>query len=138
MPQTALISELRALFATRSRDNWVDVLAETDCCFEPLLAPEEVVGNPHEVYRQMMDPAQGEALPAEMRLPVKVNECTTSQRKPLREVSVEAVAADWLASEEATGNLRVGRCKQQDKVSPKQHLSLGFFEAFLSMTFLQA
>lgn len=98
MPQTALISELNALFITRSRDKWVEMLAGTDCCFEPLLAPEEVVGHPHVVNRQMVEAAQGEVLPAEIRFPAMVNERTPMQRKPLREFSVEAVTAGWLAS----------------------------------------
>ena len=98
MPQTSLISEVRELFATASRDKWVDLLAETDCCFEPLLAPEEVVGHPYVMYRHMLEPAQGEALPAEIRFPVRMNDRTPCQRKPLREVSVETIAVDWQMS----------------------------------------
>jgi crotonobetainyl-CoA:carnitine CoA-transferase CaiB-like acyl-CoA transferase len=100
MPQTALIGELRALFATAPRDNWVDLLAGTDCCFEPLLAPEEVVEQPHVKYRQMIEPAQGGALPAEIRFPVMMNARTTRQRTPLREATVEKAAADWQAGQE--------------------------------------
>jgi crotonobetainyl-CoA:carnitine CoA-transferase CaiB-like acyl-CoA transferase len=100
MPQTALISELRALFATAPRDAWVQRLAGTDCCFEPLLEPEEVAGHAQVMSRQMLEPAHGEALPAEFRFPAKINGRTSRPRKPLREVSVEMVAADWLPGRE--------------------------------------
>jgi hypothetical protein len=50
--------------------------------------------------RQMLEPAQGEALPAEFRFPAKINGRTSRPRKPLREVSVEMVAADWLPGRE--------------------------------------
>ena len=95
MPQTALIGELRDLFATASRDNWVAMLAAIDCCFEPLLAPEEVVAQPHVVSRQLVEAAQDQALPVEIRFPVMTNGETPRLRKPLREVSVETVAVDW-------------------------------------------
>ncbi|MDH3455031.1 MAG: hypothetical protein OEL80_07760, partial [Desulfuromonadales bacterium] len=85
------------LFASASRDSWVALLAATDCCFEPLLAPEEVAGHAHVMSRRLVEAAQGQALPAEIRFPVKVDGSTPCQRKPLREASAEAVAADWLA-----------------------------------------
>lgn len=98
MPQTELIRELRALFATSPRDAWVQRLAGTDCCFEPLLEPEEVACHAQVMSRQLLEPAQGEALPAEIRFPAKINGRTPRPRKPLREVSVETLAADWLRS----------------------------------------
>lgn len=98
MPQTALISELRALFASAPRASWVELLAVTDCCFEPLLAPEEVAGHPHVVSRRLVEAGQGQALPAEIRFPIKVDGAVPCQRKPLRQASVETVVADWLVS----------------------------------------
>jgi crotonobetainyl-CoA:carnitine CoA-transferase CaiB-like acyl-CoA transferase len=100
MPQTALINELRELFVSASRDSWVDLLARTDCCFEPLLAPEEVVKHPHVMYRQMVEPAQGEALPADIRFPARMDGRAPCQRRPLRETPVETVASDWLVGTE--------------------------------------
>jgi len=100
MPQTALVNELRTLFATASRDSWVDLLAATDCCFEPLLDPEEVAGHAHVMSRQLLEAAQGEALPTEIRFPVRMNRNVARQRKPLREISVEATVAEWQVSQE--------------------------------------
>ncbi len=93
--QAALINELRALFATASRDDWVALLAETDCCFEPVLAPEEVAGHPHVVHRQLLQPSRDGALPTEIRFPVIVDQRTPRRRQPLREVTVEVVATGW-------------------------------------------
>jgi crotonobetainyl-CoA:carnitine CoA-transferase CaiB-like acyl-CoA transferase len=95
MPQTALINELRALFATASRDDWVDLLAETDCCFEPVLAPEEVAAHPHVVHRQLLQPSRDGALPTEIRFPAIVDQRIPRHRQPLREVTAEVVAAGW-------------------------------------------
>ena len=100
MPQTTLISELRALFASAPSGSWVELLAGTDCCFEPLLSPEEVVEHPHVKYRQMIEPAQGDTLPADIRLPVRMNDKITPQRTPLREATVEMVATAWQAIQE--------------------------------------
>lgn len=95
MPQTALINELRVLFATASRDAWVERFAGTDCCFEPVLSPEEVVNHPHVVHRQLLEPSRDNSLPTEIRFPVIADHKTPRHRQPLREVTVEAVAAGW-------------------------------------------
>jgi crotonobetainyl-CoA:carnitine CoA-transferase CaiB-like acyl-CoA transferase len=100
MPQTALINELRALFLTATRDSWVELLAATDCCFEPLLEPDEVAAQPQVLHRQLIQPACSEALPTEIRLPVRCNDKLPRQRRPLRELTFEAVAAGWQATRE--------------------------------------
>lgn len=96
MPQTSLVGDLRTLFVTASRDAWVTLLAGTDCCFEPLLDPEEIVDHSHVKSRQLVAPAQGQALPVEIRFPAMVNGRTLRPRTPLREGSVESVITDWL------------------------------------------
>lgn len=40
-------SELGALFATRTRDEWVALLAKHDVCVEPILSPTEARATPH-------------------------------------------------------------------------------------------
>ncbi|MBE0500220.1 MAG: CoA transferase [Desulfuromonadales bacterium] len=95
MPQTALIHELRALFATAPRDSWVTLLAATDCCFEPLLEPDEVAAQPQVIYRQLIQPARGEALPTDLRLPIISDQKIPRPRQPLCELPFEAVAAVW-------------------------------------------
>ncbi len=98
MPQTVLINELRALFAKASRDSWVELLIETDCCFEPLLEPDEVADHPQVIHRQLLGPSQGKGFPAEIRSPVMVDHRKLRPRQALDEVSIEAVIARWLVS----------------------------------------
>lgn len=95
LPQTALINEVRALLLTAVRDSWVARLAGADCCFEPLLDPEEVASQPQVVARRLLEPSQGDALPADVRLPAKVDGGVPRQRRGLLEASVEEVVAGW-------------------------------------------
>lgn len=97
MPQTGLINELRELFATAPRDAWVDLLSTADCCFEPLLAPEEVAGQPQVQHRRLLHNACGEDLPTDISFPAMVDGKTPRQRRPLRETSAAAVIGRWQA-----------------------------------------
>lgn len=47
----AVWRELAALFRQRTRDEWVEILSEHDCCVEPVLAVEEVSNHPHHQAR---------------------------------------------------------------------------------------
>lgn len=51
--QDALRAKLRALFAERTRDEWVRFAAERDCCLEPVLSAEEARGDAHLAARRM-------------------------------------------------------------------------------------
>lgn len=44
-------AELEALFAARTRDEWVELLAEHDVCVEPVLSLEEARQHPHARHR---------------------------------------------------------------------------------------
>lgn len=61
-----LTSELAALFATRSRSYWCEILEGSDACFSPVLDPSESVVHPHLVARQVYDSVDGvlQAAPA--------------------------------------------------------------------------
>lgn len=98
MPQSALINELRELFVTAPRDSWVALLADTDCCFEPLLDPDEVAEHPHVRHRQLLEPARDAALPAEIRFPVMLDQKLPRNRCPLREISAQAIVGHWHSS----------------------------------------
>ena len=95
MPQTALIHELQALFASDRRDAWVALLADTDCCFEPLLEPAEVAEHPHVAYRQLLEPSASAAQPVDVRFPAQVNRLSPRRRQPFSEVSVDQVIMLW-------------------------------------------
>lgn len=61
--QEAIAAELAAIFETRPRDEWVAILAEHDCCVEPVLEMDELAGHPlhqaRQVFFTMDDPALG-------------------------------------------------------------------------------
>ncbi len=96
MPQTVLIAEVRDLFITESREYWVALLAETDCCFEPLLDPDEVMRHPHLQQRGLLAPGNGADLPIDILLPVRVDSRPPALRQPLHEAGTEDVVARWL------------------------------------------
>ena len=47
--------EMEALFATRTRDEWVPVLAPLDACCEPVLDLDEVARHPQIAARHLID-----------------------------------------------------------------------------------
>lgn len=49
----AVKEEIRQIFETKTRDEWVALLAKEDICCEPVLEPEEVEDHPQVVARQM-------------------------------------------------------------------------------------
>ncbi len=48
----ALKDRLRALFATKPRDEWCAILEGTDACFAPVLSPSEAAAHPHMAARK--------------------------------------------------------------------------------------
>ncbi len=51
--QVALKAKLRDVFATKTRDEWVQYASERDCCLEPVLTADEARNDPHLVARKM-------------------------------------------------------------------------------------
>lgn len=51
--QAALKEKLRAIFAERTRDEWVQFASTRDCCLEPVLSPEEARADEHLAARKM-------------------------------------------------------------------------------------
>ena len=62
----ALRGRLAALFATRPRAHWVDLLEGSDACFAPVLTPREALAHPHLVARAVYAERDGvlQAAPA--------------------------------------------------------------------------
>ncbi|MFZ4380383.1 MAG: CaiB/BaiF CoA transferase family protein [Sandarakinorhabdus sp.] len=59
-----LKDRLTALFATRTRDEWCDIMEMTDICFAPVLSMAEAPHHPHNVARQTFVEADGVMQPA--------------------------------------------------------------------------
>ncbi|HEV2218731.1 MAG TPA: CaiB/BaiF CoA-transferase family protein [Candidatus Dormibacteraeota bacterium] len=53
--QQAIHRQLETIFSTRTRDEWVPVLAPLDACCEPVLALHEVAGHPQIAARRLID-----------------------------------------------------------------------------------
>ena len=49
--QAALLNEMRALFAERTRDEWMGLLTSHDVCATPVNTPREALADPHVVAR---------------------------------------------------------------------------------------
>jgi crotonobetainyl-CoA:carnitine CoA-transferase CaiB-like acyl-CoA transferase len=45
--QTALGEQVARVFASRTRQEWIDFASEHDCCVEPVLGPEEIARDEH-------------------------------------------------------------------------------------------
>jgi crotonobetainyl-CoA:carnitine CoA-transferase CaiB-like acyl-CoA transferase len=51
--QAALKDQLKAVFASKTREEWIAFAAERDCCLEPVLTPDEARKDPHLAARKM-------------------------------------------------------------------------------------
>jgi len=59
-----LKDRLTSLFATKSRDEWCEIMEMTDICFAPVLSMAEAPHHPHNVARQTFVEADGVMQPA--------------------------------------------------------------------------
>ena len=55
---------LAAIFRTKTRDEWCDIMEGTDACFAPVLSFDEAMAHPHNVARQMFVEVEGMRQPA--------------------------------------------------------------------------
>ncbi|GAA0600992.1 CoA transferase [Caenispirillum bisanense] len=96
-PQTALIAEVAAVLATRDRDGWVALFEGVDCCFEPVLSPDEAAAHPQAAARGVVA-----LLPdgtAEPLFPATADAAPPPARRPLRELPAVAVRDAWKAAD---------------------------------------
>jgi crotonobetainyl-CoA:carnitine CoA-transferase CaiB-like acyl-CoA transferase len=57
--QEAIAAELAAIFATKTRDEWVEHLSEYDCCCEPVLELGELAAHPLHQAREVFFAVDG-------------------------------------------------------------------------------
>jgi len=69
-------SAIRETFLTKTRDEWFRIMQEADTCVSPVLELDEVVGDPHLLYRGMFPefdhPTQGKV--RQLGTPIKLSE----------------------------------------------------------------
>jgi len=56
--------KLAKIFATRTRDEWCEMMEGTDVCFAPVLGMKEVAAHPHNIARQTFCELQGVLQPS--------------------------------------------------------------------------
>ena len=95
LPQTALIGEVAELMQTRSRDVWVRDLAGVDCCFEPVLEPDEVAADPQVRYRGLVTQSIGTDPVIEVLYPARFDGARPARRQLLKEVNAETILRAW-------------------------------------------
>ncbi len=59
-----LKERLTELFATKTRDEWCEIMEHTDVCFAPVLTMSEAAEHPHNVERQTFVEVDGVTQPA--------------------------------------------------------------------------
>jgi crotonobetainyl-CoA:carnitine CoA-transferase CaiB-like acyl-CoA transferase len=57
--QTGLLAETRALFATRSREEWLGLFTGDEVCLTPVNSPAEAFADPHATSRGRLHAAAG-------------------------------------------------------------------------------
>ncbi|BDB44483.1 MULTISPECIES: CaiB/BaiF CoA transferase family protein [Mycobacterium] len=89
--------ELRAIltetFASRDRDHWAKVFADSDACVTPILAFGEVETEPHITERKTFYEVNGGLQP--MPAP-RFSRTAPEQPRPAKAGDIEAVLADWV------------------------------------------
>lgn len=95
LPQNELIADLEALFLTRTRDEWMALLAPADCCVEPVLEPHEVADHPQWRERGLIQADTDNDKVVEVLLPILMDGARAAPRKPFRRESAQAVLDSW-------------------------------------------
>lgn len=95
LPQTALIADVSALFASRTITEWDAILVSADCCYQSVLDLSEVPEHPQVRARGMIE-RQGRF--TDVLFPALVDGAEPALRNPPEEAPVEAVLAKWDAA----------------------------------------
>lgn len=83
-PQTALVAEIAALFASRSRAAWEALLGPVDCCFAVVLEPSEMAAHPQLGARGLLG-----------RFPAWIDGAAPAPRPDPRLATAAAALAAW-------------------------------------------
>lgn len=95
LPQRALIGEVAALVRARPLGAWVRALEGVDCCFQPVLEPEEVPNDPQVRARGLVQRSGGAEPFVEVLFPALFDGRAPRPRRPLRERAVTRVLEAW-------------------------------------------
>jgi crotonobetainyl-CoA:carnitine CoA-transferase CaiB-like acyl-CoA transferase len=93
LPQTALIAEVAALFATRDAASWEALLGPVDCCFAVVAAPDEVPHHPQIAARELV--TQPDHATVAVGFPAHVDGRPPPPRPAVRLAAATEVLARW-------------------------------------------
>lgn len=92
LPQTALITDVAALFAGRARAEWDRMLGGVDCCYGPALDYAEVASDPQVAARGLVRAGDGAV---HVAFPALVDGRPPEPRVPYRDVTAEQALNAW-------------------------------------------
>ncbi|CAB4554265.1 unannotated protein [freshwater metagenome] len=104
-------NHLAAIFATKTREEWSDLLEGTDICFAPVLTMDEAAQHPHNVHRKTFVDVAGITQPAPSprfdRTPGEI------QRPPSHPGQhTDEILGEWLG----TSSSEISHLRQNDSV----------------------
>ena len=97
LPQRQLIMEVWELVSSRTLDQWLSMLAGVDCCFEAVLAPDEVPDHPQVHARGLVRRHDGRQPLVEVLFPALLNGEAPAPRQPWREAEAGEILQRWAA-----------------------------------------
>ncbi|HSK38510.1 MAG TPA: CoA transferase, partial [Arenibaculum sp.] len=92
LPQNDLIGEVAAMFARRPQADWAALLADIDCCVEPVLDPAEVPDHPQVRARGQVRRHDGLV---EVLFGLHADGRPPAARRPVQELAPAQVLAAW-------------------------------------------
>ena len=95
LPQEALIAEVAALIESRPLADWRGLLEGVDCCFEPVLEPDEVPDHPQVAARGLVARHDGADPRVEVGFAALLDGAAPPLRAPLVERSLDEVLSAW-------------------------------------------
>lgn len=110
--QQALREKVAAIFAAKTRAEWISFAREHDCCLEPVLAPDELARDPHLAARDLFFtlPSDRGDIP-QIRLPVTPKD-TSFTPPPRSGEHTRAIFADaGLSNEEIDALIKSGAAR---------------------------
>jgi crotonobetainyl-CoA:carnitine CoA-transferase CaiB-like acyl-CoA transferase len=92
IPQTELIAEVAALFATRTRAAWRALLEPVDCCFEAVLSAKGTRTHPQIAARGLVRESAGRV---EVLFPAHLDGQPPKPRAAVKEIDAAAALRSW-------------------------------------------
>lgn len=99
-PQTALISEMEALFLTKTREDWQQTLENVDCCVSPVEPLEIMADHPQLAARGIINRfGEGAEKMVEALFPALIDGNPASSRREMVLTETSSVLSSWISQE---------------------------------------